>query len=46
MIPSARKLKREVKEPEGSHMFMATVKKYGTEANVAESKAPDFNIDS
>jgi osmotically-inducible protein OsmY len=26
-----------VKVPEGSHKFMATVKKYGTEANVAEA---------
>jgi osmotically-inducible protein OsmY len=37
MIPSARILKGQVKAPEGSHKFMAAVKKYGTEANVAEA---------
>ena len=37
MIPSARILKGEVKAPEGSHKFLATVKKYAAEANVAEA---------
>ncbi|MGE5052733.1 MAG: YSC84-related protein [Acidobacteriota bacterium] len=37
MIPSAQILKGQVKAPEGSHKFLATVKKYGTEANVAEA---------
>jgi lipid-binding SYLF domain-containing protein len=39
MIPSAQILKGQVKAPEDSHKFMATVKKYGTEANVAEASA-------
>jgi SH3 domain-containing YSC84-like protein 1 len=39
MIPSAQILKGQVKAPEGSHKFMAAVKKYGTEANVAEASA-------
>jgi SH3 domain-containing YSC84-like protein 1 len=39
MIPSAQILKGQVKAPEGSHKFLATVKKYGTEANVAEGSA-------
>ena len=39
MIPSAQILKGQVKAPEGSHKFMATVRKYGTEANVAEASA-------
>jgi SH3 domain-containing YSC84-like protein 1 len=39
MIPSAQILKGQVKAPEGSHKFLATVKKYGTEANVAEASA-------
>ena len=37
MIPSAQILKGQVKDPQGSHKFLATVKKYGTEANVAEA---------
>src|ERR1700730_8998672 len=37
MIPSARILKGQVKAPEGSQRFMATVKKYGAEASVAET---------
>src|SRR6478609_6378197 len=37
MIPSARILKGQVKAPEGSHKFLATVKKYAAEANVAEA---------
>jgi osmotically-inducible protein OsmY len=39
MIPSAQILKGQVKAPEGSHKFLATVKKYGTEADVAEASA-------
>ena len=39
MIPSARILKGQVKAPEGSHKFMSAVKKYGTEANVAEASS-------
>jgi lipid-binding SYLF domain-containing protein len=39
MIPSAQILKGQAKAPEGSHKFLATVKKYGTEANVAEASA-------
>jgi SH3 domain-containing YSC84-like protein 1 len=39
MLPSAQILKGQVKAPEGSHKFMAAVKKYGTEANVAEASA-------
>ena len=39
MIPSAQILKGQVKAPEGSHKFLAAVKKYGTEANVAEASA-------
>lgn len=37
MIPSAQILKGQVKDPQGSHKFLATVKKYATEANVAEA---------
>ena len=37
MIPSAQILKGQEKAPGGSHKFMAAVKKYGTEANVAEA---------
>ena len=37
MIPSAQILKGQVKAPEGSHKFLAAVKKYGTESNVAEA---------
>ena len=37
MIPSAQILKGQVKAPEGSRKFLATVKKYGAEANVAEA---------
>lgn len=36
MIPSAQILKGQVKAPQGSHKFMAAVKKYGAEANIAE----------
>ena len=39
MIPSAQILKGQVKAPEGSHKFLATVRKYGTEANVAQTSA-------
>jgi len=39
MIPSAQILKGQVKAPEGSHQFMAAVKKYGTKANVTEASA-------
>src|SRR5207247_10815065 len=37
MIPSAQILKGQVKPPEGSHKFLETVRKYGTETNVAEA---------
>jgi SH3 domain-containing YSC84-like protein 1 len=37
MIPSARILKGQVKPPEGSHRFMAAVKKYGTQETAAEA---------
>ena len=37
MIPSAQILKGQVKAPEGSHTFLAAVRKYGTEARVAEA---------
>jgi len=37
MIPSAQILKGQVKAPDGSHKFLATVRKYGTEATVAEA---------
>lgn len=37
MIPSAQILKGQVKDPQGSHKFLATVKKYATEANAAEA---------
>ena len=36
MIPSAQILKGQVKAPEGSHQFLATVRKYATEANASE----------
>ena len=40
MIPSAQILKGQVKAPEGSHTFLATVRKYGTtEANAAAEAA-------
>jgi lipid-binding SYLF domain-containing protein len=39
MIPSAQILKGQVKAPEGSHTFMGAVKKYSTQANVAEASA-------
>jgi lipid-binding SYLF domain-containing protein len=39
MIPSAQILKGQVKAPQGSHKFMAAVKKYGTEANVAQASS-------
>jgi lipid-binding SYLF domain-containing protein len=37
MVPSAQILKGQVKAPEGSHNFLAAVRKYGTEAPVAEA---------
>src|ERR1700730_4765023 len=37
MIPSAQILKGQTKAPEGSHKFLAAVRKYGTEARVAEA---------
>jgi len=37
MVPSAQILKGQVKAPEGSHQFLATVRKYATEANAAEA---------
>lgn len=37
MIPSAQILKGQVTAPEGSHNFLAAVRKYGTEARVAEA---------
>lgn len=37
MIPSAQILKGQVKAPEGSHKFLATVRKYGTQAKTAEA---------
>src|SRR3984957_4699501 len=39
MIPSAQILTGQAKAPEGSHKFLAAVRKYGTEANVAEASA-------
>jgi len=39
MIPSTQILKGQVNAPEGSHKFMAAVKKYGAEANVAEASS-------
>lgn len=37
MVPSAQILKGQVKAPEGSHQFLATVRKYAREANDAEA---------
>jgi lipid-binding SYLF domain-containing protein len=37
MVPSAQILKGQVKAPEGSHQFLAAVRKYATEANAAEA---------
>ena len=37
MIPSTEILRGKTKAPEGSHTFLAAVKKYGTEASVAEA---------
>ena len=37
MIPSAEILKGQVRAPEGSHKFMATVRKYGTDSAVTEA---------
>ena len=37
MIPSAEILTGKVKPPEGSHQFLATVRKYATEANATEA---------
>lgn len=45
MIPSAQILKGQVKAPEGSHKFMAAVKKYGTEANVTEASARRIEVE-
>jgi lipid-binding SYLF domain-containing protein len=39
MIPSAQILTGQVKAPEGSHKFLATVRKYGTQAKNAEASA-------
>jgi osmotically-inducible protein OsmY len=39
LIPSSQILKGQVKAPEGSHTFLAAVKKYGTEAGVTEASA-------
>jgi SH3 domain-containing YSC84-like protein 1 len=39
MIPSAQILKGQVKAPEGSHKFLATVRKYGIQAKTAEASA-------
>ncbi len=49
MIPSAQILKGQVKAPQGSHQFMAAVKKYGTAANTAEAatrRAPASKTDT
>ena len=47
MIPSAQILKGQVKAPEGSHKFLAAVRKYGTEAKVAKAsdRAPRSTTD-
>jgi SH3 domain-containing YSC84-like protein 1 len=37
MIPSDEILKGKVKPPEGSHKFLAAVRKYGTEAKLSEA---------
>ena len=37
MIPAAQILKGEVAPPEGSHQFMATVRKYANQAEVADA---------
>jgi osmotically-inducible protein OsmY len=39
MIPSAQILKGQVKAPEGSYKFLATVRKYGTQPKTAEASA-------
>lgn len=39
LIPSSQILKGQVKAPEGSHTFLAAVKKYGAEAGVTEASA-------
>ncbi len=39
LIPSSQILKGQVKAPEGSHTFLAAVKKYGAEAGVPEASA-------
>jgi osmotically-inducible protein OsmY len=49
MIPSAQILKGQVKAPQGSHQFMAAVKKYGTAANAVEAsthRAPASKADA
>ena len=40
MIPSSQILKGQVKAPEGSHTFLAAVKKYGAEAGVTPKLRP------
>lgn len=47
MIPSAQILKGQVKAPEGSHTFLAAVRKYGAEANSVEAsdRAPKSTTD-
>lgn len=37
MIPSAEILRGQVKSPEGSHTFLAAVRKYGTDARATEA---------
>jgi lipid-binding SYLF domain-containing protein len=37
MIPSAEILRGKVKPPEGSHQFLAAVRKYSTQANAADA---------
>jgi hypothetical protein len=48
MIPSSQILKGQVKPPEGSHKFLVAVRKYGTEATVAEAsdRAPRSTTDN
>jgi lipid-binding SYLF domain-containing protein len=48
MIPAAAILKGQVKPPEGSHKFLAAVRKYGTEAKVVEAsdRAPRSTTDN
>lgn len=48
MIPAAAILKGQVNPPEGSHKFLAAVRKYGTEAKVVETsdRAPRSTTDN